>query len=84
MPFGREKCAAAREGIYFISHCDEGAIFHNSRSELFHIRHRRIFHRKESCISVQGDFYSLGVGVTFALNLSNKMLNTVASYFISN
>ena len=22
----------------FISHCDEGAIFHNSRSELFHIR----------------------------------------------
>ena len=34
----RVKCAAAREGIYFISHCDEGAIFHNSRSELFHIR----------------------------------------------
>ena len=34
----RVKCATAREGIYFISHCDEGAIFHNSRSELFHIR----------------------------------------------
>ena len=31
------KCAAAREGIYFISHCDEGAIFHNLRSKLFHI-----------------------------------------------
>ena len=42
----RVKCAAAREGIYFISHCDEGAIFHNSRSELFHIRQRRIFHLK--------------------------------------
>ena len=36
----RVKCAAAREGIYFISHCDEGAIFHNSRSELFHIRRK--------------------------------------------
>ena len=24
----------------FISHCDEGAIFHNSRSELFHIRRK--------------------------------------------
>ena len=42
------KCEEAN----FISHCDEGAIFHNSRSELFHIRHRRIFHWKESCISV--------------------------------
>ena len=28
------KCEEAN----FISHCDEGAIFHNSRSELFHIR----------------------------------------------
>ena len=36
----RVKCAAAREGIYFVSHCDEGAIFHNLRSKLFHIRHR--------------------------------------------
>ena len=32
----RVKCAAARdrgsrEGIYFISHCDKGAIFHNVR-----------------------------------------------------
>ena len=43
----RVKCAAAREGSYFISHCDEGAIFHNLRSKLFHIRHRRIFHLKE-------------------------------------
>jgi hypothetical protein len=41
----RVKCAAAREGIYFISHCDEGAIFHNSRSELFHILPQgKIFH----------------------------------------
>ena len=40
------KCAAARERIYFISHCDEGAIFHNVRSTLFHIRQCRIFRLK--------------------------------------
>ena len=28
------KCAAAREGIYFISHCDEGAIFHDFRKKI--------------------------------------------------
>ena len=44
MPFGREiwlrhvKYACGRVGIYFISHCDNGAIFHNSRRKLFHIR----------------------------------------------
>ena len=27
-------------GIYFISHCDEGVIFHNLRSKLFHIRRK--------------------------------------------
>ena len=31
----RVKCAAAREGVYFISHCDEGAIFHNSQVNYF-------------------------------------------------
>ena len=37
----RVKCAAAREGICFISHCDEVAIFHSSRSELFHRERKR-------------------------------------------
>ena len=34
MKYLLRKCEEAN----FISHCDEGAIFHNSRSELFHIR----------------------------------------------
>ena len=42
MKYLLRKCEEAN----FISHCDEGAIFHNSRSELFHIRQRRIFHLK--------------------------------------
>ena len=28
------KCDTAREGIYFISYCDEGAIFHNFHKEI--------------------------------------------------
>ena len=47
MPYEREiwlrhvKYACGRVcGIYFISHCDNGAIFHNSRSKLFHIRRK--------------------------------------------
>ena len=35
----------AREEANFISHCSAGAIFHNSRSELFHILPQgKIFH----------------------------------------
>lgn len=31
---------------------------------------------------IKGDFYSLGVGVTFALNITNSMVQLVAGYFI--
>ena len=31
----------------FISHCDEGVIFHNFLRKLFNIQHRRIFHLKQ-------------------------------------
>ena len=42
----RVKYAAAREGIYFISHCDVGAIFHNV--------HQRIISH-----SPQGEYFTL-------------------------
>ena len=38
--FANVKYSLTRMWANFISHCDEGAIFHNSRSELFHIRRK--------------------------------------------
>ena len=38
--FANVKYSLTRMWANFISHCDEGAIFHNSRGELFHIRRK--------------------------------------------
>lgn len=31
---------------------------------------------------IEEKFYALGVGITFSLNISNKLINSVANYFI--
>ena len=37
---------------------------------------------KKKTVNIEQNFYALGVGVTFSLNISNKIINSVASIFV--
>ena len=38
---------------------------------------------KKKTVNIEQKFYALGVGVTFSLNISNKIINSIASIFIN-
>ena len=42
----------------------------------------RIAKLKKKKLLIEEKFYVLGVGITFSLNISNKLINSVANFFI--